>query len=281
MSGHEKGSPEDGPVGMTSGISTLEPGQYVQRVREDTRRYIEDLLAENEKLRRLAAEVDGERRRLEDEASRWREQASGLARELDSFRQDRERLALQLSQIEQENHGFSSRFTELQQRNNDLANLYVATYRLHSTLDRDEVLQAIQEIVINLIGCEEFGIYDLAPGASELHLVSSFGLVPGRLEQVRLGEGRIGAAAESGRAFFAEDAAEPAPDARETGEQDLSACIPLRLDGRVAGLIALFRLLPQKGGRFAPIDAELFDLLAAQAATAVYRSQLERQPTAA
>ncbi len=261
--------PNDKPAG---GIGT-EPGHYVQKVREDTQRYIQDLLAENEKLRRLTAEVDGERRRLEDEAARWRDQASGLERELDSFRQDRERLELQLSQIERENHGFSNRFTELEQRNNDLANLYVATYRLHSTLDREEVLQAIQEIVINLIGCEEFGIYELAPGSNELVRVSSFGLVDDPFERVNLGEGWIGRSAASGSAYFAGTA--PEGEKRE-GEEHLSACVPLKLDGRVAGLIAVFRLLPQKGGRFAPIDAELFDLLAAQAAPAVYCSTLDR-----
>lgn len=250
-----------------------EPGQYVQRVREDTQRYIQDLLAENEKLRRLTAEVDGERRRLEDEAARWRDQASGLARELDSYRQDRERLEAQLSEIERENHGFSHRFTELEQRNNDLANLYVATYRLHSTLDREEVLQAIQEIVINLIGSEEFGIYELAPGATELVRVSSFGLGEDGFETVGLGDGWIGRSAASGSAYFAGSAPD---EERREGEQTLSACVPLRLDGRVAGLIAVWSLLPQKGGRFAPIDTELFDLLAAQAAPAVYCSTLER-----
>ncbi len=250
-----------------------EPGHYVQKVREETQRYIQDLLAENERLRRLTVEVDGERRRLEEDVARWRDQASGLARELDSFRQDRERLEHQLLEVERENHGFSNRFTELEQRNNDLANLYVATYRLHSTLDREEVLQAIQEIVINLIGCEEFGIYELATGASELQRVSSFGLEDDRFERVSLGQGWIGRSAATGNAYFAGSAPEAE---RGEGEEHLTACVPLRLDGRIAGLIAVFRLLPQKGGRFAPIDSELFDLLAAQAAPAVYCSTLER-----
>jgi hypothetical protein len=250
-----------------------QPVNYVQKVREDTQRYIQELLAENERLRRLTAELDGERRRVEEDSARLREQATGLERELEEFRRDRERLERQLSEIELENHGFSHRFTDLEQRNNDLANLYVATYRLHSTLDREEVLEAIQEIVINLIGCEEFGIYELADGANELERVSSFGLDAESFLRVPLGEGWIGRSAATGRAYFAGSAPE---DERLAGEQDLSACIPLRLDGKVAGLIAIFRLLPQKGGRFAPIDSELFDLLAAQAAPAVYCSKLER-----
>jgi hypothetical protein len=47
----------------------------------------------------------------------------------------------------------------------------------------------------------------------------------------------------------------------------------LKLDGRVTGALALFRLLPHKGG-YQPLDNELFDLLATQAAVALYCTSL-------
>ena len=52
-------------------------------------------------------------------------------------------------------------------------------------------------------------------------------------------------------------------------EEHLSACVPLKLSGRVTGALALFRLLPQKQS-FGPLDGELFDLLATQAAVALH-----------
>ncbi len=54
-------------------------------------------------------------------------------------------------------------------------------------------------------------------------------------------------------------------------EKDLTACIPLKVDGKVTGALALFRLLPQKQG-FEAVDHELFDLLATHAATALHAS---------
>jgi hypothetical protein len=45
--------------------------------------------------------------------------------------------------------------------------------------------------------------------------------------------------------------------------------VPLKLEGKVMGVIAIFRLLPQKGG-IEDLDRELFDLLATQAAFALY-----------
>ena len=47
-------------------------------------------------------------------------------------------------------------YVEIEEENNNLANLYVASYQLHSTLDSSEVLKVVLEIVINLIGAEIF-----------------------------------------------------------------------------------------------------------------------------
>ena len=52
--------------------------------------------------------------------------------------------------IKAETKAYSSRYAEVEQQNSNLANLYVASYRLHGTLDREEVIAAIQEIIANL-----------------------------------------------------------------------------------------------------------------------------------
>src|ERR1051326_6404126 len=70
----------------------------------------------------------------------------------------REYVQLLLEEIQRLNHtlaDFSSRYIDVEQQNTNLANLYVATYQLHGTLDRDRVLAAIKEVIINLIGSEE------------------------------------------------------------------------------------------------------------------------------
>ena len=62
-------------------------------------------------------------------------------------------------------------------------------------------------------------------------------------------------------------------------EPGLTACIPLKLEDRVVGAIALFRLLPQKSG-FESLDMELFELLGTHAATALYASGLHERVSA-
>ena len=59
----------------------------------------------------------------------------------------------------------------------------------------------------------------------------------------------------------------------EESTEGLVACIPLKLDNDVTGLIAIFSLLPHKPGLEA-LDHELFDLLATHAATALYCTSL-------
>jgi|CXWL01.1.fsa_nt_gi hypothetical protein len=247
------------------------PAAYVNRVRQDTQRYMEELLTENERLRRLGAELEAERRRLTDDVEGLRRRVTEAEGELDRFRQAQDQLHQQLGSVEKENHWYSAQFLEVERRNNDLAHLYVATYRLHGTLDRREVLQAIEEIVINLIGSEVFGVFERVPGADRFELISSFGLTAARFpEGVVPGRGVLGRVAQTGETFLVDGETEGALST----EENLTACIPLKIDQRVLGLVAIFDLLPQKGGQLAPLDRELIDVLATQAAPAVYCSSL-------
>jgi hypothetical protein len=54
----------------------------------------------------------------------------------------------------------------------------------------------------------------------------------------------------------------------------------MKLDGRLTGLIVLFRMLAQKA-RVEPLDRELLDLLATHAASALYatRAYAKEMPT--
>jgi GAF domain len=250
------------------------PAAYVNRVRQDTQRYMEELLAENERLRRLGAELEADRRRLAEDFEGLRRRLADTEGELDRFRHAQEQLHQQLGDVEQENHRFSEQFLEVERRNNDLAHLYVATYRLHATLDHREVLLAIEEIVINLIGSEVFAVFERAPGESNLTMVGAFGLASERFPGgVVPGRGVLGRVVESGEILLVDLAGGPLENALAT-EENLTAAIPLTVDGRVLGLVAIFDLLPQKGGQLAPLDRELIDILATQAAPALYCSSL-------
>lgn len=245
-------------------------GSYVFKVREDTRRYVQDLLGENEKLRRLVASLESDKSRLLSEKMTLQEKLLSLREELDRIYHEQSDLRRQLAEVEAANMNSSRQYFEVEQQNNNLANLYVASFQLHSTLDRGEVLAAIQEIVINLIGSEELAIYELDDDGRELKLVGSFGIDPGTYATVPLGAGVIGRTAVSGEIYLAAKGLDPGRTAREA---NLTACVPLKLGDQVRGVLAIFRLLPQKNGLEA-IDYELFNLLAAHAATALYLTHL-------
>jgi hypothetical protein len=80
--------------------------------------------------------------------------------------------------------------------------------------------------------------------------------------------GRIGRVAASGDNDIGRGGTTDRPQ-----EANLTACVPFKLDGKVTGALALFRLLPQKAA-FEAVDHELFDLLATHAATALYCTSL-------
>lgn len=179
-------------------------------------------------------------------------------------------LELEKQALEQERRAIASRLVEMERQNAHLGSLFVACHQLLGCVDRDDVLTTIQEIVVNLIGCEEVAIFECRPEQQRLTLAACRGLEANVYQSIAFGSGRIGRAAQSGRAWLAGDAG---PAVETPIESGLSACVPMRLEGRVIGVIAVFRLLPQKNG-FTRVDLELFDLLGVQAATALFSATL-------
>jgi hypothetical protein len=234
---------------------------YAHKIHEENKKFSQDLLTENEKLRAAVAVLQSEKREVEDEIR-------GLRTQLEERNREQVQLRRQLYQIEADSHKFSSKYVELEQQTGNLLNLYVASYRLHGTLDRKEVLATIQEIITNLIGSEEIAVYEMDAARGGLDLTASFGIDAARHARVPLGQGIIGRAAESGQIFIAGSGRRG-----EGQERDLTACIPLKVQDRVIGVIAIFRLLQQKPG-LESVDHELFELLATHAAMALYTTLL-------
>ena len=239
------------------------PESYVEKVRDDTRRYVQALLEENGKLRVLTASLESENRFLN-------EQIASLQKDIESHCAERERLQKSIASIEDESRRFSEQYVDVEQQNTDLASLYVASYRLHATLDRGEALAIVQDIICNLIGSEEIAIFE-ADASGAISLAVSLGIEPAPFRSVPLGRGLIGRCARTGQMYLAgrDDDAGRRPE-----EQDLTACIPLHFEGQLLGAVAIFRLLPQKTGLVA-LDHELFELIATHAARALYCTELQ------
>lgn len=219
---------------------------YVEGARQELAQYAQSLLRENEKLRAAAASMESEKRQ--------RDQALT----------ELERLRVRFQTVEQENYRYLEQYHQIEQQSSNLSNLYVASYQLHSSVDRQVVLNAIQEIVINLIGSEEVAIFQ-KDASGKFVLASSFGLDPSLFDPFTLGQGHIGEALACG-----EVQAENFPDARPAA---MTACIPLKIENDVVGAIVVFRLLSHKTA-LERVDHELFELLAIHASTALYCATL-------
>lgn len=229
--------------------------------------FTQELLKENERLRyqllqsQGAPEVDA----LPASAS---SEVAALRRRILELEQEKLEIHERIQKVEAENLDFANRYVEIEAENNQLANLYIASYQLHSTLDFAEVLQVISEIIINLIGAEQFAILLLDQKSGRLQPVAAEGLELAQLPAVALGQGVIGRVAKCGDNHFIDEI-----ESYRTDLENPLVAIPLKIKEHVIGVIVIYGLLVQKQ-RFAEVDYELFTLLAGHAATAIFSSNL-------
>jgi chemotaxis protein CheD len=120
-----------------------------------------------------------------------------------------------------------------------------------------EALGVIGEIVSQLLGCEEYALFSVESSGERLLPVLSMGLASERLELLVVPRGIIGQVARHGVPYVLGRTSAVGAAAHEAG---LTACIPLVSGRRVRGVLALFRMLPQKRG-LSDEDLELLDVL--------------------
>ena len=168
--------------------------------------------------------------RLEEQVELWRAEHDHQAEREQGLRH---RLSVQAA----ENRHCVEQLAAAEQRIGHLAKLQAAVHQLHEAPMPADVLTAVKEIVANLIGCEEMGIYARRPDGG-LTLLDGIGV-----------------------------------DDEHGGAESAIVSIPLHLNGRVVGVIALFKLLPQKSG-IEPVDRELFAVLSTHAARALHHAGL-------
>jgi hypothetical protein len=139
--------------------------------------------------------------------------------------------------------------------------------RMRAAVENDDAVDAIKEIIVNLIGSEEFAVYAVDDAGSVLNLVCSCGSGEVAQPAIPLGVGPVGRAALIDRVSITGIP----PELWSAEQSDLTACIPLKIDGTLTGAIAIFRLLPQKRSAGA-LDRDLLTLLGSLAAPALHEA---------
>jgi hypothetical protein len=231
--------------------------------------FTRELVEENARLRRRMLELETRQNDAAQDPKEWERLREELVDRIEGLESERQDAIERLTALEQENRSFAERFLQIEEENNNLANLYVASYQLHSTLDLQEVLRIVVEIVINLVGAEVLCVYALDERTNQLEPVAAEGRERSSFRSEPLGSGSVGAAVAQGEIAYREDIA-------ATDVDEPLVCIPLCVGHKPIGAIALYGLLVQKES-FTPLDHELFTLLGGHAATAMLAAQLHGQ----
>ncbi len=216
--------------------------------------FTEELLRENERLRFRVAEME----------SRSDSDDEGLVHELiekvQRLEADHSEMVKRFAEVEAENRSFANRYIEIENENNNLLNIYVASYQLHSTLDFDEVLRIITEIILNFVGAERFAVV-MVDEQGALHALVVEDLEPEEFAN----DPTVAKVLETGVAFF--------KDELQVDDGRPAACVPLQIKEQTIGAIVIDRFLAQKT-ELAKVDHELFTLLVGHAATAIFSARL-------
>lgn len=242
-------------------LSLFKKSEELVEMLRKGRAFTEELMGENERLRYRVVQLEAERMNPSEILIKEVEQ---LRAENGQMAQKLKFLESKFQQVEAENKDFAQRYVEVEEQNESLANLYVASHRLHSTLDSVEVVECIKEILLNMIGSEDFGLFVVDDETGELVRAGCEGDTAAAYDRARIavGEGLEGSVAVGGEPFFGE---------ASCGEP--FACVPLKIKDRVVGVIAIYALLSHKK-ELSSLDHKLLELLAGHAASALISSKL-------
>src|SRR4051812_6719552 len=229
------------------------------KLTEEFLREVEQL---QERLRHLEAENAGLRAKVEaDEAIR------DLLSKIDRLETEKRELLSRYHRVEEVNSEFTQRVQEVESEFANLANLFVASNQLHSSLSPRGVTRRIKEVLAQLVGAERYCMYLANADNSELIPIASEGVAGSALTPVKIAESELGQSLLKGTAFVSEH------DPTAGTVQRPAAVIPLTVDEKTVGVIAIFSTLAQKK-RFDTVDFELFKLLGQHAAAALVSASL-------
>lgn len=225
-------------------------------------RLAEDLALELERQRDHIRELELENARL-----RAKVEADEAIRELlsriEKLETEKQELSSRFKKAEEASSKFTSRFDEVEQEFADMANLFVASNQLHSSLSPRRVTRRIKEVLAQLVGAERYCMYLANPEATELVPIAAEGVGSAELVPVKVEGSAMGQAYRSNVAVY-DDKANPSQGTLDTP----AAILPLSVDESVVGVITIFSTLAQKTA-FSGIDYELFKLLGQHAAGAL------------
>ena len=227
-----------------------------------TEEFVREVELLQDRLRRLEAENAGLRAKVEaDDAIR------DLLAKIERLESEKGELLSRFHRVEEVNSEFTARVQEVESEFANLANLFVASNQLHSSLSPRGVTRRIKEVLAQLVGAERYCMYLANSDNTELVPIAYEGVAGSSLTPVKIADSELGEALLKGAASVSED------DPTQGSITRPAAIIPLTVDEKTVGVIAIFSTLAQKK-RFDTVDFELFKLLGQHAAAALVSASL-------
>jgi GAF domain-containing protein len=233
-------------------------------------RLTDEFIQDYERLLDRLAMLEGENANLRAQVAADRA-VRELVQKIELLEAEKSDLLSRTNRAEAISHQFTTRVQEVESEFSNLANLYVASNQLHSSLSPRGVTRRIKEVLAQLVGAERYSMYLANEDNSELVPIASEGVPGNELSPVPIAGTRLGEVMQTGEAKVEEELAPSHGDLNRP-----AAVIPLAVDERVVGVIAIFSTLAQKT-RFDAVDFELFRLLGQQAAAALVSASLFAQ----
>jgi hypothetical protein len=253
---------------------------FVQQFFRKGAQLTEEVLEENEHLRRVHLQLESENASLRTQLASDNAMRD-LLRKIKQLEKEKTELLSHVNEAEAQSTRYGTRFHEMEEELSKLANVYVASYQLHSTLNLRLVVKHLKELLQQLVGAQRYGVYMADPSRKHLMLVASEGSEDKKTPRIPLG-GDDTSVAE--RVFLTGKAQITEGTLAKSSERAPAAVLPLHFDDRVVGVIVIHTVFPQKPS-FGPVDFELFKMLGAHAASALagallYAAADERLPDA-
>jgi GAF domain-containing protein len=238
---------------------------FVQQFFHKGAQLTEELLQENEHLRRVHLQLESENAALRTQLASDHAMRD-LLRKIKQLEKEKDDLLSHMHEVELQSTRFGARFHEMEEELSKLANVYVASYQLHSTLNLPLVVKHLKELLQQLVGAQRYAVFLADPSRRHLVLVASEGIDERKLARLKLGDDDVAPFAE--RVFLTGVPHINEGTLERSNEREPAAVLPLHFDDRVVGVIVVHNVFPQKPS-FGAVDFELFKMLGAHAASAL------------
>jgi len=237
---------------------------FVQQFFHKGAQLTQELLEENEQLRRVHLQLESENASLRTQLASDHAMRD-LLRKIQQLEKEKELLLSHVHEAEMQSTRFGARFHEMEEELSKLANVYVASYQLHSTLSTERVLKHLKELLQQLVGAERYAVYMADDARKHLLLVASEHVDEKKHARLSLSDDDPSSAE---RVFLTGQAQITEGPLAKSNERHPAAVLPMHFDDRVVGVIVIYTVFAQKPS-FGPVDFELFKMLGAHAASAL------------